>query len=232
MKICPSPSTPSRTAKESDTRALSPAGRGERYVVPMNARLTAAASALLLIAVLTGCNSEPPGNGGSSGSPMPSAEATETTDPGSTASPTPAPTTKAIALPNDCRTILSADVLAQLDGVPLNDAAFGPSGVGAGGTLTCIWADPRADTTSLVTTISRMNRGPALDLLNGLVANEGFSCFTPDGGTRCEKTWPNTQYPVTDGRTLFWREDVLVDTRYSNLAPSGYTSSIIASLFD
>ena len=130
-----------------------------------------------------------------------------------------------------CRAILSESVLAQLEGVPLNDAAFGPSGVGADGTLTCIWADPGADTTALRTTITAMNRGPALDMLNALSDAEGFSCFTPDGGTRCEKTWPNPQYPVTDGRTLFWRDDVLIDTQYSNLAPDGYTSSIIAHLF-
>ena len=199
----------------------------------MNARFAAAASALLLIAVLAGCGPASDGGGDADSSAKPSTESTqkpeETADPDPTPSPTP--TTKGVALPTDCRAILSKDVLAQLDGVPLNDAAFGPSGVGDDGTLTCIWADPRADTTSLVTKISAMNRGPALDMLNALVTNEGFTCFTPDGGTRCEKTWQNEQYPVTDGRTLFWREDILIDTRYSNLAPSGYTSSIVKSLF-
>lgn len=34
------------------------------------------------------------------------------------------------------------------------------------------------------------------------------------------------------GRTLFWREDILIDTRYSNLAPEGYTASIVEHLFD
>lgn len=195
----------------------------------MNARFSAGAAAALLAIILTGCTS-PASPGESSGTPTPSstAAATETATP----TPTPTPTAKPIALPTDCRAILSADVLAQLDGTPLNDAAFGPSGVGPDGTLTCIWADPGADTTSLVTTISLMNRGPALDMLNALVTNEGFNCFTPDGGTRCEKTWQNTQYPVTDGRTLFWRDDVLIDTRYSNLAPNGYTSSIVKNLFD
>ncbi|KQR39225.1 hypothetical protein [Microbacterium sp. Leaf159] len=198
----------------------------------MNARLAAGAAALLLIAVLTGCDPSGSGSAEQSASPEPSSTSTPdgTASPSPTASPTP--TTAPIALPTDCRAILSEDVLAQLDGIPLNDAAFGPSGVADDGTLTCIWADPRADTTRLVTTISLMNRGPALDMLNALVANEGFTCFAPDGGTRCEKTWQNTQYPVTDGRTLFWRDDVLIDSRYSNLAPSGYTSSIIAHLFD
>lgn len=198
----------------------------------MKARFAAAAAALLLVTGLTACGANADGSGDASASPKPTASSS----PGSTTSPSPSPTATptapAVALPADCRAILSADVLSQLGETPLNDAAFGPSGVGADGTLTCIWRDPRADTTGLVTTIERMNRGPALDLLNGLADNEGFSCFTPDGGTRCEKTWQNDQYPVTDGRTLFWRDDILIDTQYSNLAPTGYTASIIASVFD
>lgn len=196
----------------------------------MNTRLAAAASALLLTAVLTGCDPVAPGESDASTSPHPSVSGHETTEATPIASPTP--TATPIVLPTDCRAILSEDVLAQLDGVPLNDAAFGASGVDDEGALTCIWADPKADTTRLVTTLSLMNRGPALDMLNALVAEEGFTCFTPDGGTRCEKTWPNPQYPVTDGRTLFWRDGILIDTQYSNLAPEGYTSSIVAHLFD
>lgn len=198
----------------------------------MNARLVAAAALLTLTAVLTACG--PTSESGGS-SEKPTATASESPEPDASGTPSPSPsptaTTKAIALPTDCRAILSESVLTQLEGIPLNDAAFGPSGVGTDGSLTCNWADPRADTTRLTTSISKMNRGPALDMLNALANNEGFSCFTPDGGTRCEKTWPNEQYPVTDGRTLFWRDDVLIDTRYSNLAPSGYTSSIIEHLF-
>ncbi|MFT4157925.1 MAG: hypothetical protein QM630_08395 [Microbacterium sp.] len=198
----------------------------------MNARLAAVATAVVIAAVLTGCTPTEP-NVGSEASTKSTESSTQTASPEASASPTPSvsPTAKTIALPTDCRAILSADVLSQLGDTPLNDAAFGPSGVGADGTLTCIWGSPEADTTSLVTTISRMNRGPALDMLNTLVADEGFTCFTPDGGTRCEKTWQNKQYPVTDGRTLFWRDSILIDTRYSNLAPTGYTSSIVESLF-
>lgn len=199
----------------------------------MNTRSAAGVlAALLLITLLAGCGT--PGSGTAGSGTGDQDDPPATSEPDATASPSasPTPTPSAIALPADCRAILSDDVLAQLDGIPLNDAAFGPSGVGDDGTLTCIWGDPGADTTNLVTTVSLMNRGPALDMLNALVTDEGFACFTPDGGTRCEKTWPNTQYPVTDGRTLFWRDDVLIDTRYSNLAPEGYTSSIVEHLFD
>lgn len=153
----------------------------------------------------------------------------------STSTPTPIPTITAsatpVALPTDCRAILSADVLSQLGTTPLNDPAMGPSGALGDGTLVCIWRDPAADTTGLVTRITRMDRGPALDMLNDLVSTQGFSCYTPDDGTRCEKTWINPTYPVNDGRTLFWRDGVLIDTQYSNLAPTGYTASVIASIF-
>lgn len=196
----------------------------------MKARLTGAAAALIILAALTACT--PQSDAGADPAPSPTGSATSSAEPTDTPSPSASPTSAPVALPTDCRAILSEAVLAELGETPLNDAAFGPSGVAADGSLTCNWADPRADTTRLTTKISHMNRGPALDMLNALATTEGFSCFTPDGGTRCEKTWPNEQYPVTDGRTLFWREDVLIDTRYSNLAPAGYTSSIVEHIFD
>lgn len=150
-----------------------------------------------------------------------------------TATPTPTPTATATAeVPDDCRAILSEAVLSQLAATPLNDPAMGPSGVQPDGSLICIWRDPAVDTTGLVTTISAKSRGPALDMMNGIAAqNPAIACYTPDGGTRCEGTWPNTQYPVTDGRTLFWRDGILIDTSFSNLAPSGYTDSIIAAVY-
>jgi hypothetical protein len=196
-----------------------------------------AAVALTLASVITlaGCAGEGGEGGEGAAKPPKSAEPTASASASATPSPGPSPSTTPTAapvtLPTDCRTMLSADVLTQLGGVPLNDPAFGPSGVLENGSLQCNWGDPGADTTGLSTTVSRMNRGPALDLLNKLADDEGFTCFTPDEGTRCEKTWPNEQYPVTDGRTLFWRDGVLIDTRYSNLAPTGYTSSIIDTLW-
>ncbi len=188
----------------------------------------AAAALATVAAALSGCA----GDTGAAPTATVTVTASGTSTP--TGSPTPAPTSTAdaqVPIPSDCRSILSDAVLAQLGDVPLNDPAFGASGVQGDGSLVCIWGDPGADTTSLTTTISRMNRGPALDMLNALAANDGFTCYTPDGGTRCEKTWQNDAYPVTDGRTLYWRSGVLIDTRYSNLAPTGYTTSIVAHLF-
>ncbi|WES62932.1 hypothetical protein P0L94_10755 [Microbacter sp. GSS18] len=194
-------------------------------LLPIRAVL-AASSALLAVAALSAC--APADVVATSPSPSVSTPPTPiaTTLPEASASPA-----AAVRIPTDCRVILDDAVLAQLEDIPLNDPAFGASGAQADGSLICVWADPAADTTSLTTTITRMYRGPALDLLNELVAEEDFTCYTPSGGTRCEKTWENETYPVTDGRTLFWRDDVLIDTRYSNLAPSGYTDAIVESVF-
>ena len=190
-----------------------------------------AVASLALVGALAGCAPEPAASGSPSRSttlvsPTP-LETNKTND-----SPSRSPTAEAVAkLPTDCRAILSSAVLAELKGVTLNDAAFGPVGLQKDGSLIDIWADPNAYTTGLTTKISRMSRGPALQLLNDLVAKQGFTCYTPDGGTRCEKTWKDATYPITDGRTVFWRADVLIDTTYSNLSPSGYTASIVAHVF-
>ncbi|MET0297579.1 MAG: hypothetical protein ABW024_09270 [Microbacterium sp.] len=198
-------------------------------------RTIAAATLLLAVAgVLAACAGEPD----TSTSAAPPSSATQQSadagagEPSATASPTPTSTVAVVELPTDCSALLTDSVRAELGDTPLNDPAFAPTGVQADGTLICVWRHPSADTVGIMTTISKMSRGPALDMLNKLADEDGFTCYTPDGGTRCEKTWPNPTYPVTDGRTLFWRDDVLIDTVFSDLAPSGYTAAIVASVFD
>ncbi|WP_127474068.1 hypothetical protein [Microbacterium sulfonylureivorans] len=186
----------------------------------------AAASVLLAALALAACAPEAqPGT-----APTATASSDPSPTPIATITPSATPTAQ-VQIPDDCREILNAAVLADLDGVPLNDPAFGPSGLQTDGSLICVWRDPAADTTGLVTTITYVSRGPALDMLNSLADDDGYTCYTPDGGTRCEKTWENEDYPVTDGRTLFWRDGILIDTQFSNLAPSGYTSAIVTSIF-
>ncbi|KTS57526.1 hypothetical protein NS206_13020 [Microbacterium testaceum] len=186
-------------------------------------------AAVFAVAAALALSACAPDDGGSAAPTTPAAESPSS--PTATPIPTITPTVAPATIPTDCRAMLSADVLSQLASVPLNDPSVGASGPQPDGSLICIWRDPGADTTGLETRITRVDRGPALDMLNDLVATQGFSCYTPDDGTRCEKTWINDTYPVNDGRTLFWRDDVLIDTQYSNLAPTGYTASIIASIF-
>ena len=183
----------------------------------------AAASVLVFAAVLTGCVPEPgttPGPDAAGASP--SASRTPT--------PSASPSATLVPIPTDCRAILSSGVLDQLGSMPLNDPALGPSGVQGDGSLICIWGDPAVPGTVLRTTIAYASRGPALDMLNGLLA-EGYACYTPDGGTRCEKTWFSEPDLIPEGRTLFWREDVMIDSSFTNLAPSGYTAAIVGSVF-
>lgn len=223
------------------------AARARSYSVVMKLR-TGAAVALILasVAVLSACApggekpaassasptaGDKPGAGPESPSASADDEPRDAEDPTPAPAPTPTPTPTPVAMPTDCRAVLSPDVLAQMKDIPLNSPVFGESGVLADGSLHCIWGDPRADITRLFTTFSKMNRGPALDMLNKLADEEGFTCFTPDGGTRCEKTWDNPQYPVTDGRTLFWRDGLMIDTQYANMAPKGYTSGIVETLW-
>ncbi|MBB2975413.1 hypothetical protein FHX49_000979 [Microbacterium endophyticum] len=189
-------------------------------------RGTAVTAILTLMLSLAACLPEP-----SETTTTPTA-ATETPSVTHSATPTPSPSVTAVSLPTDCRAILTQSVLDELGQTPLNDPAAGVStGVQADGSLVCLWRDTAADTTYLQTTVSAMNRGPALDLMNELRTDDGFSCYTPDDGTRCEKVWMNDTYPVNDGRTLFWRDDILIDTQYSNLAPSGYTDAVISGVF-
>jgi hypothetical protein len=37
--------------------------------------------------------------------------------------------------------------------------------------------------------------------------------------------------PLQQGRTLFYRDGVIVDTQYSNLSPTGYTDAVIDALW-
>ena len=215
--------------------------RGATYRRPMTAHPAsrlAPAALLAAVVLLSGCAPEP--------GDAPSTPSTASTAPSGPGTPAPLETRSPQAggappaadgsvvatttLPRDCSGILGSTARTALAGVPLNDPAFGAAGALADGSLRCVWADPGADTAKIETTIAHASENPVIEFLNGL-ADEGFTCYEPDAGVRCEKTWPNERYPVTDGRTLYFRDGVLIDTQFSHLAPEGYTSGIIASLW-
>ncbi|MCR2808807.1 MULTISPECIES: hypothetical protein [unclassified Microbacterium] len=199
---------------------------------PRRAALTLAAASAVLIAALSGCVAEP-GKTPTEDVAASDASASDVTPTASPPTATPSPEAGAVALPTDCRAILTADVLSQLADVALNDPAAGlPTGTLADGTLSCVWGNPSAGTTYMMTQIRPTPRGQAMETLNTFADDEGYTCYTPDGGTRCEKTWPSEVFSdVIDGHTLFWRDEILIESTYSNLAPTGYTSAIVASIF-
>lgn len=127
--------------------------------------------------------------------------------------------------------MLWPSVREQLEGHMLNDPNMGTFGVGEDGSLSCLWRHPGADTTYLETKISELDADPAETMLDGLAIDDGFACTTTASSTRCKKTWANTEYPVTDGRTVHWQQGILIDTRYSNLAVKGFTDSIVEYIF-
>ncbi|MBN9215102.1 MAG: hypothetical protein ABS62_13715 [Microbacterium sp. SCN 70-200] len=197
------------------------------------ARIAALGAALMLATVmLAGCV----------GTPDP--ESSTTADALTTTAPSPSPSvtiapfpmgesvsTTALPadLPQGCRDILDADVLAQLEGVPLNADGMG-GGIRADSSRVCVWGDPGAAGTWLVTVIGYSPEREARDALYAL-GNDGYTCYEPRGGIRCEKTWDHPTLPVEEGRTLFYRDGVIVDTQFSNLAPTGYTNAIIDALW-
>lgn len=195
------------------------------------ARHSVALAAVAAVLVFAGC----------AGTPVPPASST-----GADADPTPRPTpsvsitpfpmgqaASTTALPSDlpqgCRDLLDDAVLAQLEGVPLNAEGMG-GGIRPDSSRVCVWGEPGAAATRLVTVIGYSPDREARDALYAL-GGDGFTCYEPQGGIRCEKTWPDPDLPVENGRTLFYRDGVIVDTQYSNLAPSGYTGAIIDALW-
>ena len=190
--------------------------------------VTVAACAATIMA-LAGCVATPPVE-----SPR-----AETTAPSPTPTPTPAgpvladfpfgPSVSTTPLPQDCRAILTDSVLAELDGVPLNAPGMG-GGIRPDSTRVCAWGDPGAAATWLVTLIGFSPYREATDALYEL-GRDGFTCYEPDEGVRCERTWTHESLPVTQGRTLYYRDGIIIDTQYSHLAPAGYTTAIIDALW-
>ena len=202
--------------------------------MPLPRLVVVTATAAVLAAVLVGCSGTPEGastgagptTGTSATAPSPSPTATLAAFPiGQSDSTTALPAD----LPQGCRDILDDAVLAQLEGVPLNAEGMG-GGIRADSARVCVWGEPGAAATRLVTVIGYSPEREARDALYAL-GSDGYTCYEPQGGIRCEKTWEHPTLPVEEGRTLFYRDGVIVDTQYSNLAPTGYTDAIIDALW-
>lgn len=202
-----------------------PSVRTRRWQRP--ALTAAVAVAVASIALATACAPDP----GDSATPAPTS--VETTTPALTGPELAdfpfGPAESTTPLPEDCRAILTGSVLTELDGVPLNAPGMG-GGILPDSTRVCAWGEPGAAATWLVTRIGFSPYRAAADALYEL-GREGFTCYEPAGGIRCERTWEHESLPVTQGRTLYYRDGIVVDTQYSNLAPQGYTNAIIAAMW-
>ena len=136
-------------------------------------------------------------------------------------------------IPTDCREILSDGVLAQLGDIPLNDPALRPVGrAGRRQPHLHLGATPRADTTDLTHHDHATCRaGRPSTCSTSSPTTRASPATRPTAAPAARRRGRTSTYPVTDGRTLFWRDDILIDTQFSNLAPSGYTAAIVEHIF-
>ena len=188
-------------------------------------RLAAAAASVLVAAVLSACapdagGADPDDTGRRTSSP--SSSASGTASPGAT--PTPSATARA-DIPDDCLVIVGDDVLSQLDGIPLNAAAFAPTGPQSDGSLICVWRDPATDTTGLVTTLSRVP-ADARPIAEAAFAGQGFSCTTSDGALVCART----RGEVLEEHTL--RDDLWLASVESPWHPEDYGPRLDGNVWD
>lgn len=183
-----------------------------------------AATALLL----TACAGTPEIVTSSSAPPAPAPSASAPSGPELLPFPT-GPSQSSTALPGDCDDLLDARIRDELEGVPLNAPGMG-GGLRPDSSRVCVWGEPGAAGTWLAVVVGYAPLREAHDALYEL-GNDGYTCYEPQGGIRCERTWDHPTLPVEQGRTLFYRDGVIIDTQYSNLAPSGFTDTVIRTLW-
>jgi len=167
--------------------------------------------------LMSGCTPGTPSSehSGSSGSATPSA------------SSTPAP--PAFTLPADCSAIASAATLttlfADIPSRPPGDLTR-PAPSSATKKLTCSWF--AGDTTGGDVIYYSAPAADGQAYLSVMQAN-GFTCAAALGGTRCDKTTPNTQYPVDTVETTFTRDDVWVYISMTNVDATALLPDLVAT---
>ena len=183
--------------------------------------LLAAALAL----VLSGCAPDAPGPASTTGAATPSSS------PSAVASESPTPTPA--ALPSDCAEVGTAESrAATVDGLTLQGDGTGfvrPAPASAELVLGCDWF--AGDATGVLLLISRVDAAEAADYVETLPA-DGYTCTTGDAGNPvCQKTTPNSEYPVDTVETILSREDVWIYMSASNVDGDLLLSDLNASIW-
>jgi hypothetical protein len=188
-------------------------------------------------ALLTGCKT--PGAGSPSSSPS------------SVSSESAAPSDEAVAgveLPADCVDTMSEETYAStFADVPLNDPAFGPSGVvepdpAAPGsdielviagqlTLICIWQDPAADVTGLRLAMGHVALEDGEAYLEEL-EDQGYECKNRYDGQWCQHVSNDTDFGVEEGHTAYLRDDVFIEVHQANFPTNGFLADVVETVWD
>ena len=62
-----------------------------------------------------------------------------------------------------------------------------------------------------------------------VMQGKGFTCAAALGGTRCDKTTPNTQYPVDTVETTFTRDNVWIYISMTNVDATALLPDMVAT---
>ena len=174
---------------------------------------------------LAGCT---PGTGtpSSDGSSTPS-DSSSSDD--ATPSVTPTPAAPTFALPANCTAIASTATLtalfANIPSRPANGLTR-PAPSGASKTLECSWF--AGDTTGGDVLYYSTTPAAGQAYLPVMQSN-GFTCAVALGGTRCDKTTPNSQYPVDTVETTFARDNVWIYISMTNVDDTALLPDMVAT---
>ena len=174
---------------------------------------------------LAGCT---PGTGtpSSDGTSSPS-DSSSSAD--ATPSVTPKPAAPTFALPANCTAIASTATLtalfADIPSRPANGLTR-PAPSGASKTLECSWF--AGDTTGGDVLYYSTTPAAGQAYLPVMQSN-GFTCAVALGGTRCDKTTPNSQYPVDTIETTFARDNVWIYISMTNVDDTALLPDMVAT---
>jgi hypothetical protein len=203
----------------------------------MRARAVVLVGVAVCCALLSGCKAPDAGLG----FPSPSSESSETAVPSDAAA-------AGVELPTDCEETMSSEMFeSTFADVPLNDPAFGPSGVvepdpPAPGssielviagqmTLICIWQDPAADVTGLRLAMGHVDVDDGEEYLESL-DDDGYDCEDRYDGQWCQYISNDTAFGVEEGHTAFLRDDVFIEVRQANFPTNGFLADVVDTLWD
>ncbi len=147
----------------------------------------------------------------------------------SQSTPPEEPAGPAFALPSGCDAIASQITLNTVfSGIDSRDPAdlVRPAPASASKLLTCSWFT--GDTTGGDVIYYS---APAADSTAYLevVKADGFACAAALGGTRCDKTTPNSQFPVDTVETVFTRDDVWIYISMTNVDAAPLLPDMVAT---
>jgi hypothetical protein len=217
----------------------------------MIARRRAVVPLALAVLGLTGCVGTDIGPD-AGGEPSPTASASTEAPASTSPSPTPsasASTGSPVAVPTDCRDIVSVEAYEAVFGsTPLNPEGFttrsggsfgritpttpppgaSPAEVVAGGTvLDCLWRDPNADITYIEVAMAEVDPEVGTAFLDDL-ADQGYTCVDVHDGRRCQLVRPNDQFPEADEAfTRFVRDEIVVTVDQVNFSTDDLLGDIV-----